>query len=61
MDNLEASDVFGTAAPLTKLVDQLEEVFPHRTPTPQDSLAKLMYEAGQRSVVDYITTLKDNV
>ena len=59
MDNLEASDVFGTAAPLTKLVDQLEEVFPHRTPTPQDSLAKLMYEAGQRSVVDYITTLKE--
>jgi hypothetical protein len=61
MDKLEATDVFGTAAPLTKLVDQLEDVFPLRTPTPNDSHAKLMYEAGQRSVIDYIVTLQKDV
>ena len=61
MDKLEATDVFGTAAPLTKLVDQLGDVFPLRTPTPNDSHAKIMYEAGQRSVIDYIVTLQKDV
>lgn len=61
MADLSTEEVFGTAAPLTKLVDELEEMFPHRTPTPQDSHAKLMYEAGQRSVIDYIVDLQKNV
>ena len=61
MADLSTEEVFGTAAPLTKLVDELEEMFPHRTPTPLDNLAKLMYEAGQRSVIEYIVDLQKNV
>jgi hypothetical protein len=58
---LSTEDVFGSAAPLTQLVDELVEMFPNRTPTPLDSHAKLMYEAGQRSVLDYIIDKKNNV
>lgn len=61
MADLSPEEVFGSAAPLTKLVDELEAVFPPRTPTPQDSHAKLMYEAGQRSVIDYIIGIQSNV
>ena len=36
------------------LVQQLEEQFPPVTPTPQDSIAKIMYQSGQRSVVEWL-------
>ena len=61
MADLSTEEVFGTAAPLTKLVEQLEEMFPPRTPMPKDSHVKIMYEAGQRSVIEYIKDLQANV
>jgi hypothetical protein len=39
---------------LTSLVQQLEENFPPLNPHPDDSHSKIMYSAGQRSVVEWI-------
>ena len=36
------------------LVHQLEETFPPVNSTPEDSLEKIMYRSGQRSVVEWI-------
>ena len=36
------------------LTHQLEETFPPITPTPDDSMEKIMYRSGQRSVVEWI-------
>ena len=36
------------------MVKALEEQFPPVTPTPQDSIAKIMYQSGQRSVVEWL-------
>tara|TARA_E500000305_G_C4004903_1_gene229338 strand:+ start:35 stop:220 length:186 start_codon:yes stop_codon:yes gene_type:complete len=46
--------------PISKLVEELDEMFPAKSPTPKDLLNTIMYEAGQRSVVEYIKVkLKD--
>jgi hypothetical protein len=39
---------------LNVLLQQLEENFPSTTPTPDDSIEKIMYRSGQRSVVEWI-------
>ena len=36
------------------LTIQLEETFPPINPTPEDSMEKIMYRSGQRSVVEWI-------
>ena len=36
------------------LVHQLEEAFPPVNSTPEDSMEKIMYRSGQRSVVEWI-------
>jgi hypothetical protein len=36
------------------LLSLLEQNFPPVTPTPNDSIAKIMYQSGQRSVVEFI-------
>lgn len=36
------------------LINQLEESFPPINPTPEDTMEKIMYRSGQRSVVEYI-------
>jgi hypothetical protein len=61
MADLSVQDVFGGEDLLIKLLADLDEVFPQRTPTPDDSLSKLMFEAGQRNVIDYLYSLTDNV
>ena len=43
------------------LTHQLEETFPPITPTPDDSMEKIMYRSGQRSVVDYLLAKLDYV
>ena len=35
---------------------ELEEIHPPLTPTPDESMEKIMYRSGQRSVVDWIRT-----
>ena len=43
------------------LTHQLEESFPPITPTPDDSMEKIMYRSGQRSVVEWVIQyLEDN-
>ena len=36
------------------ILEELEENFPPTTPTPEDSMQKIMYRSGQRSVVEWI-------
>jgi len=36
------------------LVAQLEETFPPTNPNPEDSMEKIMYRSGQRSVVEWV-------
>jgi hypothetical protein len=42
---------------MTTLLKELEANFPLVNPTPQTEHAVIMYRAGQRSVVEYITNL----
>ncbi len=41
------------------LAHQLEETFPPITPTPDDSMEKIMYRSGQRSVVEWVLRYMD--
>lgn len=36
------------------LVAELEDLFPLTNPSPDSEINKIMYQAGQRSVVDWI-------
>ena len=36
------------------ILEELEENFPPTTPIPEDSMQKIMYRSGQRSVVEWI-------
>jgi len=39
---------------LESVLLELEEIHPPITPTPDESMEKIMYRSGQRSVVDWI-------
>ena len=54
MAELSAEDVFGGDVFLDKLVVELDATFPIRLHTPTDDLSKIMFQNGQRSVVEYI-------
>ncbi len=41
---------------LESVLTELEEIHPPITPTPEDTMEKIMYRSGQRSVVDWIRT-----
>ena len=36
------------------MISQLNEIFPPTNPTPDDTMEKIMYRSGQRSVVEWI-------
>jgi len=36
------------------MISQLNEIFPPTNPTPDDTMQKIMYRSGQRSVVEWI-------
>ena len=36
------------------MIAMLEETFPPTNPTPEDTMEKIMYRSGQRSVVEWI-------
>ena len=42
-----------------QLLAELEDVFPPVNPTPDTSIGHIMYRAGQRSVVEWITNKLD--
>jgi hypothetical protein len=60
MAELNPRDVFDGDRIIAELLEQLEELYPLYNPNPSDPLAKIMYLAGQRSVVDYIYSLKED-
>ena len=41
---------------LESVLLELEEIHPPLTPNPDESMEKIMYRSGQRSVVDWIRT-----
>ena len=52
MPDLNLLDVRGMTA--NAMLTQLEESFPPTNPTPEDSMEKIMYRSGQRSVVEWV-------
>ena len=42
------------------LVDELESNFPPITPSPEDTIEKIMYRSGQRSVVEWLVNRLEN-
>lgn len=54
MADISTEDVFQGKAPITKLVEELNDVFPNHSPIPTDPIEVIMFRAGQRSVVEYI-------
>jgi len=42
-----------------QLLAELEDVFPPVTPTPDSTIAQIMYRSGQRSVVEWIQSKLD--
>ena len=41
---------------LESILAELEEIYPPTNPNPDESMEKIMYRSGQRSVVDWIKT-----
>ena len=46
---LEASGL-----PANAMISKLNEIFPPTNPTPDDTMEKIMYRSGQRSVVEWV-------
>ena len=45
----------------TAMLAKLEETFPPTNPTPEDTMEKIMYRSGQRSVVEWVIQyMEDN-
>ena len=44
--------ILGTS--LESILAELEEIYPPITPNPDESMEKIMYRSGQRSVVEWI-------
>ena len=40
---------------LVTILKEMEEVYPHTNPHPVDDIATVMYRAGQRSVVEWLS------
>jgi len=59
MPDLNLLEVFGMEA--RAVLTEMEDRFPSVTPTPEDSIEKIMYRSGQRSVVEWLVNrLEDN-
>ena len=59
MPDLNLLDVRGMTA--NAMLLKLEETFPPTNPTPEDSMEKIMYRSGQRSVVEWVIRyMEDN-
>ena len=52
MPDLNLLDVRGMTA--NAMLVLLEETFPPSNPTPEDTMEKIMYRSGQRSVVEWV-------
>ena len=52
LNTLDLLDVRGMTA--NAMLAKLDETFPPTNPTPEDSMEKIMYRSGQRSVVEWV-------
>jgi hypothetical protein len=52
LNTLDLLDLKGMTA--TAMLAKLEETFPPTNPTPEDTMEKIMYRSGQRSVVEWV-------
>tara|TARA_Y100001973_G_scaffold38910_1_gene58531 strand:- start:213 stop:374 length:162 start_codon:yes stop_codon:yes gene_type:complete len=52
MAELEVHEVFGGQEFIDKLIDELDAAFPQVNPTPNLSLATVMYKAGQKALLN---------
>ena len=50
-------EVFGMEA--RAVLTEMQDHFPVVTPSPEDSIEKIMYRSGQRSVVEWLKTKLD--
>ena len=51
-------EVFGMEA--RAVLTEMEDRFPPVTPSPEDSIEKIMYRSGQRSVVEWLVNRLNN-
>ena len=51
-------EVFGMEA--RAVLTEMEDRFPPVTPSPEDSIEKIMYRSGQRSVVEWLVNRLEN-
>ena len=52
-------EVFGMEA--RAIISELDSTFPPTNPNPDDTIEKIMYRSGQRSVVEWLKTKLDEV
>ena len=58
-NTLDLLEVQGMTA--NAMLQQLDQNFPPTNPTPEDSMEKIMYRSGQRSVVEWVIKyMEDN-
>ena len=57
MPDLNLLDVRGMTA--TAMLSKLNVSFPPVNPNPEDTMEKIMYRSGQRSVVDWVIQYMD--
>ena len=50
-------EVFGME--VRAVMSEMESTFPPVTPSPDDTIEKIMYRSGQRSVVEWLKTKLD--
>ena len=51
-------EVFGMEA--RAVLTEMQDHFPVVTPSPEDSIEKIMYRSGQRSVVEWLVNRMEN-
>ena len=56
--SLNTLEVFGMEA--RSVLNEMEDLFPQVTPTPDDTIEKIMYRSGQRSVVEWLVNRLEN-
>ena len=56
--SLNMLEVFGMEA--RGVLSEMEERFPQVNPSPDDTIEKIMYRSGQRSVVEWLVNRLDN-
>ena len=49
-----------TGVQANAMLQQLDETFPPTNPNPEDTMEKIMYRSGQRSVVEWIMNYMEN-